>query len=427
LSFFFYNILVPIAWLLLHGPGFLFPRLRENIRVRRQLFVKLEKALQENPPHQKKRAWMHCASMGEFEAIRPLARLLRSRGYYLCISFLSTSGPKHLQGAVEADIITYHPFDTLPAAKRFVKLLKPDLLLVTKHDLWPNHLRAARSAGAKLLFINANFHSKSRLTLPFLRGFHRATLSLFHLIAPVSELTAKRFEALCAGLSLRIEPLGDARYDRVIERAMQGDCNDLLPSDFQTGPLLVAGSTWPAGEKHLLPAFKRLMESYPESRLLLVPHEPKESQLLACEARLKALDLTSIRLSEVHSKEAVDRSVLLVDRVGLLASLYRVGLVAYVGGGFTTGVHSVIEPAAHSLPVLFGPSHHVSQEADYLLEQGGAQEIRNQEDAYRCLHRFFSDEQEAKRCGQQASALVKRYAGASEEIFTRLQELDPAS
>jgi len=383
----------------------------------------MQEQLAEAATDSKQRVWIHCASMGEFEAIRPLARLLRERGAFLCISFLSTSGPKHLQGGVEADLVAYHPFDTPRSARRFVGLLKPDIVCVTKHDLWPNHLRQAKQAGAKLLFINANFHSRSRLTISWLKGFHRELLSLFDVVAPVSKVTAARFRDLLDELPIRIEMLGDSRYDRVLERANENDAHHSLPPDFREGTILVAGSTWEAGEHHLLPAFERLRSTYPELRLLLAPHDPSEQQLKACIKRLESLNLSWLRLADAQPGISTNKAVLLVDRVGLLAGLYHVGTIAYVGGGFTTGVHSVIEPAAHGLPVLFGPSHHVSQEADFLLKCGGGFEIGSDDDTYRVLLDLLSSAEARDKAGKAASSLVHHCTGASQRFLQTLDSL----
>jgi 3-deoxy-D-manno-octulosonic-acid transferase len=418
-----YRLLSLPAWLLLMTVARLLPKVRENLAARRGWERRLREDLALLPAGGPRPVWIHCASMGEFEAIRPLARGLRAGGLRVAITFFSTSGPRHLKGGVEADWVGYLPFDTPRAARRFLGLLRPCLALVTKHDLWPNHLAEAARRGVPLWFINANFHPRSRLASAWLRPFHRELLSLFEWIAAVSPVMAGRFRELLAGLPAQVEAPGDSRFDRVVERARESRAAERLPLAFREGgPLLVAGSTWEPDEQALLPAFAALRARVPELRLLLVPHEPVAAQLERLERQLEALGLSSLRLSRLEGGEAWQgQPVLIVDQVGLLAGLYAAATAAWVGGGFTTGVHSVIEPAAFGLPVLFGPRHHVSQEAQDLLACGGAREVADGEAAAHWLELLFTDEAARRAMAEAALALVKTRTGVTDLLLDRIR------
>ncbi|MDP2359606.1 MAG: glycosyltransferase N-terminal domain-containing protein [bacterium] len=412
-----YRWLTVPAWLLLMTVGRLLPRVRVNIAARRGWAARLARELAALPPAPAV-IWIHCASMGEFEAIRPLARRLRTRGLRVVISFFSTSGPRHLPAEVEADLVCYLPFDTPWSARRFVDLIAPDLAVVTKHDLWPNLLLAARRRGARLAFVNANFHDRSRLALPWLRSFHRDLLAGFDWIAAVGPLMADRFQQLLTGCSVPVEATGDSRFDRVLERAQGNRSAELLPAGFRAATLLVAGSTWEPDEEAFLPAVARLRPLVPGGlHLLLVPHEPHAARLEQLERRLAALDLPACRLSTLEQDTWRGQPVIVVDRVGLLAGLYAGADLAWVGGGFTTGVHSVIEPAASGLPVLFGPRHHVSQEAQDLLACGGAAEV-TAADADRLLEGLLLEDGKRRGMARAALGLVQARAG----VTSRLEE-----
>jgi 3-deoxy-D-manno-octulosonic-acid transferase len=415
-----YRLLTLPAWLLLVTAARLLPRVRENLAARRGWARRLRGELAALPPERRHPVWIHCASMGEFEAIRPLARALRDRGLGVALSFFSTSGPRHLKGEVEADLVCYLPFDTPWAARRFQALLQPALGIVTKHDLWPNHLIEARRRGVPLWFVNANFHPRSWLASPLLRPFLRRLLPHFEWIATVSPARAGRFRDLLRDLPVQVEAPGDSRFDRVVERARESRAAERLPAAFRAGPLLVAGSTWEPDEQLLLPAFAALHHRHPELRLLLVPHEPRPPQLERLERQLAELGLEALRLGALEEGTAyAGQPVLIVDQVGLLAGLYAGASAAWVGGGFTTGVHSVIEPAAFGLPVLFGPRHHVSQEAQDLLACGGAAELRGPEDAAAWLDRLFDDGEARRAMGRAAATLVAGRTGATALLVER--------
>jgi 3-deoxy-D-manno-octulosonic-acid transferase len=171
-----------------------------------------------------------------------------------------------------------------------------------------------------------------------------------------------------------IRVTGDTRFDQVWERA-QGPpgAADLIRALASDRPTLVAGSTWPADEQPLTRAWERLRERIPAARLIVAPHEPSEAHLAPLRAWARKLGLRSATVAE-RPDDGTD--VVLVDRVGLLGDLYRVADVAFVGGAFhSAGIHSVLEPAAFGVPVLFGPQWRTSREAGGLIAASAAQSI----------------------------------------------------
>jgi 3-deoxy-D-manno-octulosonic-acid transferase len=183
---------------------------------------------------------------------------------------------------------------------------------------------------------------------------------------------------------------------------------------------LVAGSTWPADETGLLPAWRDVVATGIAVRLVLVPHEPTPEHLQATEAALSRLGLESQRYSQLGD-DACRAGVVVVDRVGILAELYETGDAAYVGGAFTTGVHSVLEPAIMGIPVVFGPRHDNSPEAGMLLDAGAARVVRSEVDFAAALRDLVSDAATRHRMGEQARALVEANLGASERCYQHLE------
>jgi 3-deoxy-D-manno-octulosonic-acid transferase len=185
--------------------------------------------------------------------------------------------------------------------------------------------------------------------------------------------------ARLATLGVRAEALtvtGDTRYDSVADRAARLDraaapLAALGPTP-RDGLSIVAGSTWPADEAVLLPAFALLRGAVPAVRLIVAPHEPDPGHLAGVAARVAALGLPRpVRLSRLSA--GADAAVVLVDRVGVLADLYGAADVAFVGGGFHhAGLHSVLEPAVFGAPVTFGPHWTNSRDAGFLLDRGAA-------------------------------------------------------
>jgi 3-deoxy-D-manno-octulosonic-acid transferase len=210
--------------------------------------------------------------------------------------------------------------------------------------------------------------------------------------------------------------MGDPRYDSVVERiAGQNEVEPLLR--FGRGaPTLVAGSTWPEDEVVLLAAFARVRAAHPTARLVLVPHEPTERHLLSVERAAARLGLpVPLRLSGAEHPVPL----LLVDRVGVLARLYGIGSMAYVGGGFgRAGLHSVLEPAAWGLPVSFGPRWGESRDAAALLQAGAARALTAHgsaavEELVGIWSGWIDGADGAAAAGMLAKSLVERGRGAS--------------
>jgi 3-deoxy-D-manno-octulosonic-acid transferase len=215
---------------------------------------------------------------------------------------------------------------------------------------------------------------------------------------------------------------GDTRYDQVWQRAQRVErYGALLAPLASTRPTLVAGSTWPADESPLLAAWSALRARHPALRLIIAPHEPTATHLEPIERAALANGFTVARLGTPEQQRA---DVILVDRVGVLGDLYAVADVAFVGGGFhRAGLHSVLEPAAFGVPVVFGPQHRNARDAALLLRDGGGFQASSGESLRTQLSRLFGDEQARLEAGRRALGLVTSGLGAAERSAAMVETL----
>jgi 3-deoxy-D-manno-octulosonic-acid transferase len=185
-------------------------------------------------------------------------------------------------------------------------------------------------------------------------------------------------------------------------------------------PTLVAGSTWPSDEDVLLPAWDLVASRVPGARLIIAAHEPSEAWRAAI---TRAAEARGRRAATIDAATA-DTDVVVIDRMGVLADLYAAGNVAYVGGGFhAAGLHSVVEPAAHGVPVVVGPRAGASRDASALLTAGGgiaAGSITALADA---LTRWLADGDAAAAAGARAREVVRRELGATDRTTALLTRL----
>jgi 3-deoxy-D-manno-octulosonic-acid transferase len=187
----------------------------------------------------------------------------------------------------------------------------------------------------------------------------------------------------------------------------------------------VAGSTWPADEAVLLEAWEQLRTQSPAPRLIIAPHEPTASHIAPLQEWAKRTGLPAATLSELEQQGRSEHAeVVIVDRVGVLGDLYALADLAFVGGGFhSAGLHSVIEPAAFGVPVLFGPQHHMSREASLLLEAGGAFSVNSAQDMRETLQRLLQCSDARHVAGAQARAVVQAERGATAKSLQLVEQL----
>jgi 3-deoxy-D-manno-octulosonic-acid transferase len=288
--------------------------------------------------------------------------------------------------------------------------------VVTRADLWPLLILTARDRGIRLGLIAAAVRAGStRLRWPARRVLAPAYAAL-DLAAAVGPEDVLRLVSLGVAPE-RIVVAGDPRYDAVMERLA------FRPSSFGEATL-VAGSTWPRDERVLLAAFAEVHHAWEGARLILAPHEPSPRAL----ARVAVL-ARRLRLPEPRSyRDAVIADPLrVVDEVGPLAVLYGLGSVAYVGGGFNrSGLHSVLEPAAWSMPVIVGPRDMENPDANRLASVRALERLpaRAPGRALRARWLHWLEHPELRRAvGAEALAAVEAGTGAADRCADLVERL----
>ncbi|MDX1349512.1 MAG: 3-deoxy-D-manno-octulosonic acid transferase, partial [Putridiphycobacter sp.] len=165
---------------------------------------------------------------------------------------------------------------------------------------------------------------------------------------------------------------GDTRYDRVMQNSEQAKQIDLVSSFCNGEKVFVVGSSWIEDEQILMPLIN---SPKLKQKVIVAPHEVTENRIKEIEKRLIR---TSIRFSNYTGNEPID--VLIIDNIGLLMHLYQYGSIAYVGGGFKTGLHNILEPASFGIPVIFGPHHSKFPEAKLFIDHGVGFQVETAKD-----------------------------------------------
>lgn len=394
-----------------HAAALFNPKARQWVAGRKGLWERLEAKRDDLQGC----VWMHCASVGEFEQGRPLLEAIKRERPELpvLLTFFSPSGHEARKNEPLATHVEYLPPDSAANAQRLVELLRPRAVLWVKYELWHHHLHALQRAGVPTFLVSAYFWPN----MPYFRwygGAWRRMLACFTHIFVQEDRSLQ----LLQGIGLRSASVGgDTRYDRVA--AIVEAAGSIAPAQAfraaEATPVVVCGSTWPADEALLLKAMTALDQ---RPRLLIAPHELHKDHLKGVEA---SFPKPLVLYGELEAAQAVGgippgiRTVL-VDRMGLLARLYRHGDVAYVGGGFGDGIHSLLEPAAWGRPVLFGPRHTRFPEAQGLIDAGGGFCVRDAEELRTVLERLLGDAQALRQASEAARWYVAARIGATGRI-----------
>ncbi len=309
---------------------------------RKGLWARIRKAMQDKSG---RRAWFHCASLGEFELAKPLIKAFRESypGYQVVLTFFSPSGYEHAKHDGYADHVFYLPLDGPVHAKRFISAVAPSIAFFVKTDIWYFYIRELARKKIPSFTVSSRFHKgQYYFNLPG-RPFQKILKRVSHHFVVDQASLAVMYDAGLANVTV----CGDLRFDRVARLPETALADEIAEEFCRDHLVVVAGSTWDADEK-LLAGF---LDDMPENwRLVVAPHEVGPDRIRAVERNFNG---HSVRYGD--DNHTGNARVLVIDRIGKLSALYRYGKYAYVGGAFGKGLHNILEPVAFGLPVFFGP------------------------------------------------------------------------
>ena len=374
--------------------------------------------------------WFHAASVGEFEQARPLIEKLKIKNDKLkiVVTFFSPSGYEARKNYELADGVFYLPFPTRRNARRFLEALQPSIAIFVKYEFWPAYLRELKKRTIPTYSICAIFRPTQR----FFHWYGHSALRLLHCFTHIFVQDEASLQLLRSHGVQHCSVAGDTRFDRVKE--IKDRCADRVQSTDRLAPIaefaegaervIVGGSTWPKDEVLLSQYIGHLSFDMGDlsTKLILVPHEIDEEHLhfifRLFKGRIVKYSAVSGALSAESRRNILMRAqVLVIDKVGLLSSIYTFGHTAYIGGGFGVGIHNTIEAAVYGLPVIFGPNHTHFREAVGLINAGAARSIKTYSELEAALDTALSNHE---TIGAKAAEYVESELGATDKIYNEI-------
>ncbi|MGR2738602.1 lipid IV(A) 3-deoxy-D-manno-octulosonic acid transferase [Billgrantia sp. Q4P2] len=379
------------------------------------------------------RLWLHCASVGEVQAARPLIEALLERypKHRLVVTTMTATGAERVHALIEArrqagetERLQHYfvPLDYPDAARRFVARLSPELALFFETEIWPNLLAACHRLGVPTAVVNGRLSPRAFRGYRRLRPLMVVALAQLDWLAAKSRGDAERFREL--GMpATRIDVVGSLKYDLTPDDA-SNEGSKRLCTRLGSRPVWVAGSTHPGEDQQLLEAHARLRQHYANALLILVPRHPQRFDAVAELCRERGMTLARRSLGEWPDERT---AVYLGDTMGELLMLYGAADLAFVGGSLVpVGGHNLLEPAAMGVPVLTGPELANFAEVAETLRQGGALvEVANSVALADTLVTLFLDEAERHRLAEAGLAVVAANRGALARTLAGLQRLLP--
>jgi len=359
--------------------------------------------------------WIHCASLGEFEQGRPLIEAIKKAKpeYKIILTFFSPSGYEIRKNYGQADNVFYLPADTPGNAFKFISLVNPAAVIFVKYEFWNNYTSLLKKNKIPLYLISGIFRPDQHF-FKWYGGFFRKMLFRFSHIFVQDRQSMDQLTGI--GIE-NVSVAGDTRFDRVIEIAHSAKSIPQIDLFRGSEKLFLAGSSWWQDEEIIA----QYINTHPDSmKWIFAPHEIDQANI----DRLEKLFSTDVvRFSELTEKSAGAR-VLIMDNIGMLSSAYRYAYIAEVGGGFGKGIHNVLEAVCWGIPVVFGPNHKKFREAVELISLKAAGSFNSFDEFSRIVDNWLSDSEKYLRSSVNAAEYVKKNAGATKKILTKINLKD---
>ena len=407
--YFLYNIAIYLTGFLLKIVSLFNKKLLLFVQGRKETFNKLSSAISKND----QTIWFHCASLGEFEQGRPIIEKIRSKypHYKIVLTFFSPSGYEVRKNYAFADVVTYLPLDTKINAKKFLEIVHPSMAVFVKYEFWPNILKALKKQNTETILVSGIFRENQAFFKSY-GGWMKNSLKAFSHFFVQNEASYKLLQQI--GFK-NVTLSGDTRFDRVYEITNQDNDLPFMEDFIQNKYTLVAGSTWPKDEAHLVNYIN--FHASENEKFVIAPHNMNEKTI----GELK---------NSIHKKTTLfsdkkrdnDAQVFIVDTIGILTKIYSYSNAAYIGGGFENGIHNILEPATFGVPLVIGPNYKKFQEAIDLVHLGACDVVKDSAALNEHLSRLFKDVAYRIKKGDISKNYIEENIGATKIILNYMTD-----
>ncbi len=368
--------------------------------------------------------WVHAVSVGEVLAAAQLIRELTIArpGWVFAVSTTTETGQRLAKERIAGSPVFYLPLDFRFSVRRYLRALRPKMLVLMESELWPRLIDECAKDGVPVVVANARISDRSFPRYMRLRQLWRPFLQEISLFLAQSKETAERLVKIGAPVE-RVKVTGNLKYDVRIGNAsaLTEVLRERLPV---RAKVFVCGSTLEGEEKILLDAWSAVLAAEPNAVMVLAPRHPDRFAAVAAMVAGSGPELT--RASEFRQRPGAVAagSVFLLDTIGDLASIYGLATFAFVGGSLVPkGGHNPLEPAQFAVPVVMGPSFENFREVVEGMRANDAIRIVSPEMVTVMLVAMLQNPGDAQALGERGRMVFEEQAGATARTVQALTAL----
>lgn len=368
--------------------------------------------------------WLHCVSVGETQAARPLAQRLKQAfpHHALVVSTTTLTGQTLARDVFrdQAESVFYFPFDWRWSVRRALKAINPAAVLIMETELWPNFLRECKARRIPVALVNGRISRQSYGRYKMIKFFLRRVLSCLSVAVMQSDTDAERLESLGMARE-KLFTAGNLKFDSEVAGELSGRTEELKQRfGLRSGaPLILAASTHSPEEEMMLESIRQLRTKQPV-RLMIAPRRPERFNEVA--ALIQKSGLSWARKTNPPQPGDTDAAVILLDTIGELRATYSLADVVFVGGSIVDkGGHNVLEPAATGAAVVTGAhTHNFHAVVDLMVEAGAIVQlppVTTTEEITNVFSNLLASPGDRDALGRRAKQLVTDNQGATDRTI----------
>lgn len=407
----FYSLFYDFCLIIIRFLGLFVPKIKEFLKTRDRISNDIRDF---NNSKNNFVIWVHCSSLGEFEQIKPLLKKIKKSKPIseFVITFFSESGFSSAKNFQDARIITYLPFDRKKDLNQFIYRIKPKILLLVKNEFWPNLIRYVHKADVKIFSISSNFRRKQIFFSSFSFGMS-SILNLIDYFFVVNNNDKLLLESIKI---TNVKVTGDTRFDRVLENSNNYINDRKIRKVLKNSNNFVIGSSWIEDNKILLSS----CDNNTPLKWIIAPHKIDSESISSLE---KLIPIDYAKWSTFDFESDFNKKVLIVDKIGILSSLYKFSKFAYVGGGMgNKGLHNTLEAAAYGIPIIIGKNFQRYPEAIEMQKIGGVLSISTKEEFKNIWEKLINNEKICLEIGKKNFDFVRNGVGSSTKIISYINQ-----
>jgi len=364
--------------------------------------------------------WFHASSYGEYLQIEPVVEGIKKkeRNSIILLSFFSPSGYDNVNNQ-NINCKIYMPFDFYWTIQNVLSLVKPKKIIFATTDLWFNLIWLANNNNIETILIGAKSKDCFNNSLSIMGYIYKPIYKSLAKIFAVNNNDYLDIDKYLGESNNIVYQIGNPRFDQVISASenIKGIDKQLIQ---HRKDIVMFASMHKQDRNVVLPKTIRYMEQNRNIQIIWIPHEPNDQENRYIESMFKSSEISVKIINSIEDFDIDSSRAQIINLVGVLSKMYWKVKIAFIGGGFSTGVHNLMEPSVAGVPTIFGPKYHDFDEASEIINNKSGFSIKKGTEFIEILDQFINNDQKLILASQVAQEIVNNNAGASNKIVREI-------